>query len=205
MAFDDNGEPSTSWLYPLTAAQQQAYLRVPPSQPGLSPILSTVSDTPAARGPGPQIHHTHAERATGLFREMRSAPWDTSSTASHCAGIALRGNPAARLVVARFNDDLPDYKFPPTDAWVMKMGADFPGGRSSSPGTRHVRVVNMSWGDTQAEFENWINKTGGGGDPILRKANASRLFHLWKESIQDRRSRRRPRCSLHCGRRQFRL
>ena len=66
----------------------------------------------------------------------------------------------------------------------MKMGADFQK-MAEFFRTRHVRVVNMSWGDTQAEFENWINKTGGGGDPALRKANASRLFHLWKESIRS--------------------
>ena len=43
---------------------------------------------------------------------------------THCAGIAARGNPAIRLVVARFDDQLPDFKFPPTEAWVKKMGAD---------------------------------------------------------------------------------
>jgi subtilisin family serine protease len=103
---------------------------------------------------------------------------------THCAGIAVRGNPAARLVVARFDDQLPDLKFAPSDTWVLKLGADF---RQVAEyfRTRGVRVVNMSWGDQPEEFESWLDKTGGGSDPAARKANAAHLFHLWSDAVQS--------------------
>lgn len=44
---------------------------------------------------------------------------------THCAGIAVRGNAAARLVVARFNDQLPDLPFPPTTEWARHLGLTF--------------------------------------------------------------------------------
>jgi subtilisin family serine protease len=48
-----------------------------------------------------------------------------------------------------------------------------------------VRVVNMSWGDEPEEFETWLSKTGGGGDPAARKQHAARLFELWRQAIES--------------------
>jgi subtilisin family serine protease len=63
------------------------------------------------------------------------------------------------------------------------MGADFQQ-MAEYFRSRNVRVVNLSWGDQPSEFESWIDKTGGGGDPAARKANASRLFHLWSDAVK---------------------
>jgi subtilisin family serine protease len=102
---------------------------------------------------------------------------------THVAGIAVRGNPAARLVVARFNDNLPDLPFAPSEQWVRRLGADFQQ-MADYFRTRHVRVVNMSWGDQPEEFETWLSKTGGGADPAARKQQAAKLFALWRQSIE---------------------
>lgn len=51
--------------------------------------------------------------------------------------------------------------------------------------TRHVRVVNMSWGDEPEEFETWLSKTGGGADPAERKKKAAALFAIWKGAIES--------------------
>src|SRR6202043_3385028 len=66
---------------------------------------------------------------------------------THVAGIAIRGNPAARIVVFRFNDSLSrGLDFPPTAEWAEHMAANF---RTIGAFCREqeVRVVNMSWGD----------------------------------------------------------
>ncbi len=102
---------------------------------------------------------------------------------THCAGIAVRGNPAARLVVARFNDQLPELPFPPTAEWAHQLGAAFQQ-MSDYFRTRKVRVVNMSWGDDPAEFEQWLSKTGGGTDPAERKKQAAELFAIWRANIE---------------------
>jgi hypothetical protein len=65
---------------------------------------------------------------------------------THVAGIAIRGNPAAKLVVFRFNDQLPKLTFAPTAESAHRMADNF---REIGEYCRrhHVRVVNMSWED----------------------------------------------------------
>ena len=180
LAFNDDGTPSTHWTYTLTAAQKAAYPIFEQEIRGRVDLQNGI-DSPDAlavqkayRTMSPDEMHARQE-----FRKMLSF----YVHGTHCAGIAVRGNPAARLVVARFDDQLPDFRFQPTEAWVKKMGADFQQ-MGDYFRTRHVRVVNMSWGDDVAEFETWLSKTGGGADPAARKAKAAALFALWKEAIE---------------------
>ncbi|HEY1765939.1 MAG TPA: S8 family serine peptidase [Opitutaceae bacterium] len=180
LAFDDQGAPSTSWLYPLTPAQQDAYPEFLTLTQGRLDIEQGV-DSPAAQALVRKYTTLAPEDLHGYFEMQKLFGFYIHGT--HCAGIAVRGNAAARLAVARFDDQLPDMKFPPTDAWVRKLGADFQE-MAEFFRSRHVRVVNMSWGDQPQEFESWLSKTGGGGDPVARKANAERLFHLWSDAVK---------------------
>jgi subtilisin family serine protease len=180
LAFDDQGEPSTQWLYPLTGAQRVAYPEFRILTDGLLDIEHGI-DSPSAQALVRKYTTLPPEGLHDYF-EMEKV-FDFYVHGTHCAGISVRGNPAARLVVARFDDQLPDLKFPPTDAWVQKLGADFHE-MADYFRTRGVRVVNMSWGDQPEEFETWIDKTGGGGDPVARKAKAAHLFHLWSDAVQ---------------------
>jgi subtilisin family serine protease len=180
LAFDDHGEPSQSYLYPLTAAQQDAYPEFRLLRQGQLDIEHGL-DTTAAQALVRKYTTLAPEALHDYFELQKLFGFYVHGT--HCAGIAVRGNPAARLAVARFDDQLPDLKFPPTDAWVRKLGADFQQ-MAEYFRSRHVRVVNMSWGDEPSEFESWLDKTGGGGDPVARKANAERLFHLWSDEVQ---------------------
>ncbi|MGN6528031.1 MAG: S8 family serine peptidase [Burkholderiaceae bacterium] len=181
LAFDDEGNPSKDWLYPLTKAQVDGYPSFREEVQGRIDLQNGV-DSKAARDTqqlfrtlSPEQMHERNEigKVLGFYAH-----------GTHCAGIAVRGNPAARLVVARFDDQLPDFPFQPTEAWVRKMGADFQQ-MADYFRTRHVRVVNMSWGDDVSEFETWLSKTGGGGDAQARKAKAAALFALWKEAIEN--------------------
>jgi len=180
LAFDDHGAASTSYLYPLTVLQKKTYSafvvinkgrldiedgKDSPDAQELEKIYRT--DTPA------QIHQ--------LFKIEDVLDFYAHGT--HCAGIAVRGNPFARLVVMRFNDQLPDYPFPPTAEWTRKLGADFQE-MSKYFQSRHVRVVNMSWGDEPEEFELWLSKTGQGADPEKRKQRATELYAIWRDAIE---------------------
>jgi subtilisin family serine protease len=103
---------------------------------------------------------------------------------THVAGILVRGNPAARVVVARFNDQLPDLPFAPTTEWAHQMDSAFQQ-MSDYFRTRNVRVVNMSWGDDVQEFEAWLSKTGGGSDPAERKRKAEELYRIWHDAVEN--------------------
>jgi subtilisin family serine protease len=104
---------------------------------------------------------------------------------THVAGIAIQGNPAARIVVFRFNDGLSrELSFPPTGEWAERMAANFRG-IDAFCRNQNVRVVNMSWGDDLHEFEVWLARTKAGQDADQRKEEAAKLFAIWKQAIYD--------------------
>jgi subtilisin family serine protease len=180
LAFDDRGDPSSTWLYPLTADQQRAYPEFRELIQGRLDIENGV-DSPAADALQKKYAMFSAEQIHQLFEFDKVLGFYVHGT--HCAGIAVRGNAAARLVVARFNDQLPDLPFAPTAEWAHHMGAAFQQ-MSEYFRTRNVRVVNMSWGDDPQEFETWISKTGGGADPAERKKRAAELYAIWRDAVE---------------------
>ncbi len=181
LAFDDFGLPSTEWLYPLSDAQKAAYPAFREMIQGRLDLQYGL-DSPAARAVREKFQTMSPAEMHEMFEDDKVLGFYSHGT--HCAGIAVRGNPAARLVVARFNDQLPDLPFAPTEAWANQMTTAFLQ-MSDYFRTRHVRVVNLSWGDDAQEFETWLSKTGGGADPEARKARAAALFALWKQAIQS--------------------
>ena len=180
IAFDDQGEPSTTWLYPLTPEQQKAYPAFREQIKGFLDIENGI-DSPEADAAQKKFSTLSPDQMHHLFELNKVLGFYVHGT--HCAGIAVRGNPAARLVVARFNDQLPDLPFAPTDEWARHLGAAFQQ-MSDYFRTRNVRVVNMSWEDDPQEFETWISKTGGGTDPAERKKQAAELYSIWRNAIE---------------------
>jgi hypothetical protein len=181
LAFDDVGKPSADWLYPLTAEQRKAYPEIRDEIKGRLDLENGIDSREA--GDVQKRFNTLSPREMHEWIELRKVI-GFYIHGTHCAGIAVRGNPAARLVVARFNDQLPDMPFPPTEKWARDMGAAFQQ-MADYFRTRHVRVVNMSWSDDAEEFETWLSKTGGGADPAERKKRAAELFALWRDAIAN--------------------
>ena len=179
-AFDDDGSASKSWLYGLTPAQQAEYPaflgeikgRLDLENGVESPEADALRKKMSTETPD-QIHASNElHKVLGFYLH-----------GTHVAGIAARGNPAVRLVVARFDDQLSDFPFQPTPDWVRRMGADFQE-MSDYFRTRNVRVVNMSWGDDPEEFEQWLSKTGGPTDPAERKQRAAELYAIWHDAVE---------------------
>src|SRR5271169_3672344 len=181
LAYDDIGGPATSWLYPLTPEQQKAYPGFRNEVKGFQDLENGI-DSPEADELQKKVKTLSADQFHELFELEKVISFYVHGT--HCAGIAVRGNPAARLVVARFNDNLPDLPFPPTEEWARRLGADFQQ-ISEYFKTRNVRVVNMSWSDNVPEFENWLSKTGGGTDPAERKKRAAEIYAIWRAAIES--------------------
>ena len=182
LAFTDDGNSSASALYPLTPEQKQQY-------PKLSEDLEAISDlqvgdeTPVAEAFKKRLATMSKEDVNKLFE--RFSFFGNMAHGTHVAGIAIKGNPAAQLVVFRFNDGLSrELHFPPSTDWAHRMAANFK--RIGEFCAQHkVRVVNLSWGDDPREFEDWLARTKGNQTAEERKKEAADLFSIWKQAIID--------------------
>jgi len=180
LSYLDDGGVSHEWLYPLTQAQQAEY---PNFRDELKGRLDLENGIDSAQAQAlqkkmatftPEQMHQRAELQKVIAYYIHG---------THVAGISARGNPAVRVVVARFNDQLPDLPFQPTPQWAHKLAADFLE-MSTYFRMRNVRVVNMSWGDDPQEFEIWLSKTGGPSDPRERKKRADELYAIWHDGVE---------------------
>ena len=102
---------------------------------------------------------------------------------THVAGIALAGNPAARLVVARIEfghtlapDPCPSVELARREVRAYQATVDYL--------KRHgARVVNMSWGGDVADIESQLEQCGVGKTPEARKAVAREIFEIGKRGL----------------------
>jgi subtilisin family serine protease len=181
LAYDVHGALYNGDLQPLTPEQKELYPKVLGLEQGLSDLNNSI-DSPAA---------SEAKKTLGAMPPDKLAPFLKQVNflgqwmhGTHVAGIAVRGNPAAQLVVAQFYDSLPEIPFPPTEEWANKFKADFQQ-MGDYFRTNNVRVVNMSWGDDVSEIEEWLTKTSAEKDPAVRNQFAKSIYKIWREAVEN--------------------
>jgi subtilisin family serine protease len=180
LAFTDDGNPSDSALYPLTPEQKQQYPEVSENLEALSDLKGGI-ETPITESFKKRLAQMSKDEVNRMFERLGF--FGNMAHGTHVAGIAIKGNPAAQLVVFRFNDGLNrELHFPPTTEWAHRMAANFK--RIGQFCAEHkVRVVNLSWGDEPREFEEWLARTKANQTGDERKQEALELFAIWKEAI----------------------
>jgi subtilisin family serine protease len=180
LAYDMDGKLYNGDLQPLTPEQKQAYPKVVELEQGLSDIYSNM-DSPAATEAKKTLASMPPDQLAHFMKQANFLGQWMHGT--HVAGIATRGNPAARIVVAQFYDSLAEIPFAPTVEWANKFKAAF-----QQIGdyfrANDVRVVNMSWGDDVGEIEQWLSKTSAEKDPAVRKQVATEIYKVWREAIE---------------------
>ena len=181
LAFDLQGNLYSGDLQPLTPEQKSLYPTVIGLFQGMSDLENSI-DSPAADDARKQLSSTPPDKLAPYLKQLYFLSQYSHGT--HVAGIAVRGNPAARLVVAQFNDALPDLPFAPTVEWANKFKEAF---RQTGEYFRdnHVRVVNMSWDDDVPEFEQWLSQTSSEKDPAARKQLAEAIYKVWHDAIES--------------------
>lgn len=103
---------------------------------------------------------------------------------THVAGIALAGNPGAKLLTARITFDHRIIGDRPTIAQAYRDAASVV--RTVDYFVEHgVRTVNMSWGGSLAGIEEALEQHGAGGTPEERKALARRIYDIGYKALYE--------------------
>ncbi len=180
LAFDLQGKIYNGDLQPLTAEQKAIYPHALELNQGRNDMVDGV-DSEAATKTREYYKTTPPDQLAAEQKKITFLSQWMHGT--HVAGIAVKGNPAARIVVAQFNDGLEYLPFTPTVEWANTFKADF--AQLGDYFREHnVRVVNMSWGDSQREFEDWLAKSSTEKDPAVRKQTAAQVYAIWREAVE---------------------
>jgi hypothetical protein len=102
---------------------------------------------------------------------------------THVAGIASKGDPFARLLIARITFD---YHLIPEKPTVEQARKDVLADQATVDYFKQhgVRVVNMSWGGSLKDVDEALEKNGV-GDATERKKEAREIFDIGKDGLYN--------------------
>ncbi|MEO6928579.1 MAG: S8 family serine peptidase, partial [Casimicrobiaceae bacterium] len=180
VAFDKNSDPSNAALAPFPPEMRGRIAALKSRVKGFSDLQSNI-DSPEATA-------VKNELSTLAPAAVRSMIEEISMTAdylhgTHVAGIAVAGNPFARLLVARIEfgykmlpDPCPSQELTDKDARNAQTTVDYMKAHG-------VKVVNMSWGGDVAQEEKELELCAIGKDADARKAIARKYFDASKDAL----------------------
>jgi len=179
IAFDVRNHPAHGELMPLTAQEKADYPDLVKNADGVDD-MSTGTDSDAAKAFKSKIAAMTPQQVHLLYDEQKAVMGYMHGT--HVTGIAAQGNPVIRLAYARTTYDNGDPPLPPTDAMLRDLAqADV---QSVAWFRQHkIRVVNMSWWDTPANYEDALTANGIGKDAAERKKLARHYFDMESKAL----------------------
>lgn len=182
IAYDLESRRTTGNLLPLPAEVtgklplEKSYLQ------GLSDLRSNIQSPQAD-----QVKELFSTLQPDAFRSTTEDMAMVGGWAhgSHVAGIAVAGNPYARIAVGRISYPYKLVPDPcPSRALVERsVQSDFETIKFFK--AAHVRVVNMSWGGNVKGYESDLEKCGIGKDAEDRKSIARKYFDIERSGLKS--------------------
>jgi subtilisin family serine protease len=144
--------------------------------------LEGAIDSPEAAALKQKIAEMRPEDVRTYFEDLMQFILYVHGT--HVAGVAVEGNSAARILVARLTADYRTVPLPPSverahraARMAQEVVAYFK--------AQGVRVVNMSWGASVRDTESDLEANGIGADAAERARLAREIFDIQKDALYD--------------------
>ena len=180
IAYDKYSRPADGELMPIARELQARLPQMVARTKGFSDLQSNI-ESPEAAEVKRLLSTLAPEQYKATVEELGLA--GNYQHGTHVAGIAMAGNPGARLLVARIEfghtlkpDPCPSRELSERDAAATQAYVDF-------LKRNGARVVNMSWGGNVASIENDLEQCGIGKTPDQRKALAREYFEISKAAL----------------------
>ncbi|MFO1271114.1 MAG: S8 family serine peptidase [Rubrivivax sp.] len=182
IAYDRFSRPAQGLLSPLTPEVKARAKLMTARTKGFSDLQSNI-DSPEAS----EVKRWLSSLAPADYRKAMEelSLVGNYEHGTHVAGIALAGNPYARLVVARLEYDWHLQPDPcPSKAQALRDAAAARRTVAFLKAQR-VRVVNMSWGGDVKGIESALEQCGIGKTPEARKTAAREMFEIQKTALTE--------------------
>ncbi len=180
IGFDKYSNPMNTELQPLSPEMQKKLPSMKAQTKGFSDLQSNI-DSKEADEVKKFISTLTKEQYKPAIEEIQLA--GNYEHGTHVAGIAMEGNPYARLLIARMEfgntlipDPCPSRAQTDKDVKAAEATIEF-------LKKNQVRVVNMSWGGSVKSIESDLETCGIGKTPEERKAMAREYFDLYKTAL----------------------
>jgi subtilisin family serine protease len=181
IAYDINTRRTTGELYPFPPDRAKKIPELKQRVKGWSDVQANI-DTPEASALKKDIAALRPDQMRPFIEQLTEAISFMHGT--HVAGIAMDGNPYARLAVARITWD---YKMIPDPCPSRELAERDVAAVMDDVGffqANHVRVVNMSWGGSVKDYEGGLELCGVGKSVDERKQTARELFDIEKRGLE---------------------
>ncbi len=180
LAFDKYSNPASGELAPIPAELRTRLPQMKARLKGFSDLQSNI-DSPEASEVKRALSTLKPDEYKSTIEELSLAGQYIHGT--HVAGIAVEGNPYARILTSRIEfshtllpDPCPSRELADKDARNAQAVVDF----MKKNGTR---VVNMSWGGSVKSIESELEVCGIGKTAEERKALAREYFDIAKSAL----------------------
>ena len=181
IAYTLESDKTPELLYPLDKETQERYGEMKAMVKGLTDMQAAV-DSPEASQLKQKLSQIPSEEVQPFIEDI--GLFGNFAHGTHVAGIAVDGNPFARILVSRITFD--HHMIPPAPS-VEQATKDTAAMAAVIEyfKTNDVRIVNMSWGESQGSIESALELNGIGENAEERLARAQEIFAVVHDGLRD--------------------